>query len=68
LIFLFWKDEKLKLLVQNLSHPSLRVKRVQKYKGIFGDSIAKDYRFLFQITTEGYILFRIGKHDILEKG
>jgi hypothetical protein len=26
-----------------------------------------DYRFLFQITSEGYILLRIGKHEILEK-
>jgi len=61
-------DEKLKLLAQNLSHSSLRVKRVRKYKGVFEGSITKDYRFLFQITTEGYILLRIGKHDILEKG
>ena len=61
-------DEKLKLLVQNLSHPSLRVKRVQKYKGVLEGSVTKNYRFFFQITTEGYILLRIGKHDILEKG
>jgi len=61
-------DEKLKLLVQNVSHPSLRVKRVQKHKGVFEGSITKDYRFFFQITTEGYILLRVGKHDILEKG
>jgi len=61
-------DEKLKLLVQNLFHPSLRVKRVQKYKGVFEGSITKDYRFFFQITTKGYILLRIGTHDILEKG
>ena len=61
-------DEKLKLLVQNISHPSLRVKRAQKYKGVFEGSITKDYRFLFQITTKGYILLRIGKHNILEKG
>jgi len=61
-------DEKLKLLAQNLSHPSLRVKRARKYKGVFEGSITKDYRFLFQITIEGYILLRIGTHGILEKG
>ena len=61
-------DEKLKFLVQNVSHPSLRVKRVQKYKGVFEGSVTKNYRFFFQVTTEGYILLRIGKHDILEKG
>jgi len=37
-------DEKLKLLVQNISHPSLRVKKVQKYKGVFEGSVTKDYR------------------------
>jgi len=61
-------DEKLKFLVQNVSHPSLRVKRVQKYKGILEGRVTKDYRFFFQTTIEGYILLRIGKHDILEKG
>jgi len=61
-------DEKLKLLLQNLSHPSLRVRRVQKYKGVFEGSVTKNYRFFFQITTEGYILLRVDKHDILEKG
>jgi len=61
-------DEKLKFLVQNVSHPSLRVKRVQKYKGVFEGSVTKNYRFFFQITTEGYILLRVGKHDIFEKG
>jgi len=61
-------DEKLKVLVQNVSHPSLRVKRIQKYKGVFEGSVTKNYRFFFQITTEGYILLRVDKHDILEKG
>jgi len=54
-------DEKLKLLVQNLSHPSLRVKRARKYKAVFEGSITKDYRFLFQITIEGYILLRLAR-------
>ena len=61
-------DKQLRFLVQDLSHPSLRVKKVRKYKNIFEGSITMDYRFLFQITSEGYILLRVGKHDILEKG
>lgn len=61
-------DKQLRFLVQDLSHPSLRVKKVRKYKNIFEGSITMDYRFLFQITSEGYILLRAGKHDILEKG
>jgi len=36
-------DEKVRLLVQNISHPSLRVKKVQKYKGVFEGSITKKF-------------------------
>lgn len=60
-------DKQLYFLVQNLSHPSLRVKRVRKYKDIYEASITMDYRLLFQIISDGYILLRIGKHDILDK-
>ena len=60
-------DRKLRCLVENVAHPSLRVKRVRKYRGVFEGSINRDYRFLFQITTGAYILLRIGRHDILEK-
>jgi mRNA interferase RelE/StbE len=60
-------DRKLCYLVQNLSHPSLRVKRARKYEGVYDGSINMSYRFLFQITTDAYVLLRIGKHDILEK-
>ena len=59
-------DEKIKLLVENLCHPSLRVKKVKKYQNVLEGSINKNYRFLFQITSEGYLFLRIGKHDILE--
>jgi len=60
-------DRKLAYLTEDIAHPSLRIKRVRKYKDIFEGSITKDYRFLFQITTDAYILLRIGRHDILEK-
>jgi len=60
-------DKKLNLLVKNLFHPSLRVKKVKKYNDVFEGTIARDYRFLFKITKDSYILLRIGKHDILEK-
>jgi len=60
-------DRKLLYLAQDISHPSLRVKRVRKYRDVFEGSITKDYRFLFQITTDAYILLRIGRHDILER-
>lgn len=60
-------DQKLQYLAQNVGHPSLRVKRVRKYEEVYEGGINLDYRLLFLITTEGYVLLRIGRHDILEK-
>jgi len=45
----------------------LRVKKVQRHADIFEGSITMNYRLLFQITSEGYVLLRIGKHDLLGK-
>jgi mRNA-degrading endonuclease RelE of RelBE toxin-antitoxin system len=61
--------KKLGFLLKDLSHPSLRIKIVRKYEKerIFEGTIDKNHRFLFQITEEGYILLRVGRHDILEK-
>jgi mRNA interferase RelE/StbE len=60
-------DRKLQYLADNVAHPSLRVKRVRKYEEVYEGSINMDYRFLFLITTEGYVLLRLGRHDVLEK-
>lgn len=60
-------DRKLHYLAKNVAHPSLRVKRVRKYEEVYEGSINMDYRFLFLITSEGYLLLRIGRHNILEK-
>ncbi len=60
-------DRKLRYLAQNVGHPSLRVKRVRNYDEVYEASINMDYRLLFLMTSEGYVLLRIGRHDILEK-
>jgi mRNA interferase RelE/StbE len=60
-------DRKLRYLAENLAHPSLRVKRVRKYRDVYESSISMDYRLLFPITTDAYVLLRIGRHDLLEK-
>ena len=60
-------DEKLSLLLNNVSHPSLRVKRIQGTKDRWEGSITMNYRFTFQFD-ENTILFRtIGTHDILKR-
>jgi mRNA interferase RelE/StbE len=60
-------DAKLVFLATDPSHPSLRVKRVRKYRGVYEASVNMDYRILFQIAEDECILLRIGRHDILEK-
>ena len=60
-------DRKPRYLVDNIAHPSLRVKRVRRHAGICEGSVNMDYRFLFQITTDAYIQLRIGRHDILDR-
>ncbi len=57
--------EKFKLLLNNMRHPSLRTKKMQGHDGIWEARITKGYRFTFQKENYGYLLRRVGPHDIL---
>jgi len=58
---------KLELLLQDISHPSLRVKRIQGTGNRWEGSVTIKYRFTFQ-WDGGTLIFRtIGTHDILMK-
>ena len=58
--------EKLKLMVQNPFHPSLRTKKVQRLKDIFECSVNMDIRILWMHKDNRLILLlAIGHHDIL---
>lgn len=58
---------KLKLLLMNPRHPSLRVKKIREevrgYRDVFEGSITEDYRFLFRVEEGSYILLTCGTHD-----
>lgn len=60
-------DEKLKLFLQDISHPSLRVKRIQGTKDRWERSVTKKYRFTFQFSDEVIVFRAIGTHDILTR-
>ena len=60
-------DEKLSLLVSNVSHPSLRVKRIQGTKDRWEGSITMNYRFIFEFSGNTVLLRTIGTHDILSR-
>ena len=57
---------KLRLLLQNPHHPSLRIKKMEDPREIWEGRITKNYRFTFQIKGDTYVLRRIGPHDILK--
>jgi len=60
-------DEKLALFLREISHPSLRVKRIQGTENRWEGSVTMKYRFTFEFL-ENWVLFRtIGTHDILNR-
>ena len=56
-------DKKIKLLAQNLRHPSLRVKKMEGIADIWEASITMNYRLTFKIQNNELHLRVIGKHD-----
>lgn len=58
--------QKLALLKTNLSHPSLRVKKMRGVGDLFEGSINMSYRFVFEIDGDRLVLLRVGPHKILE--
>jgi mRNA interferase RelE/StbE len=59
-------ERKIKLFVQNIRHPSLRIKKMQGFENLWEGSINMFYRFTFEIQDDRYLLRRIGPHDILK--
>lgn len=59
-------DNKVQLFRNNPLHPSLRLHMLSgKFSGIWSISISKNYRIIFEMRTNGDILFMsIGNHDI----
>ena len=59
-------DQKLGFLLSDIRHPSLRIKKVKGLKtneDIFELSITMNYRLLFLIRDDTYILLTIGTHN-----
>lgn len=59
-------DKALALLLENLRHPSLQVKKMQpKQRGIYELRVTQGYRLTFHVDGEQIMLRRVGTHDIL---
>ncbi len=61
-------EKKLMIFMENIHHPSLRVKKIQGFKNRWEGSINMFYRFTFEIHNDYYLFRRIGPHDdVLKK-
>ena len=60
-------DQRLPLLLKDLLHPSLRIKRIQGTKDRWEGSIAMKYRFTLELSGDNVIFRAVGTHDILVK-
>ncbi len=60
-------EQSLRFLVQNIRHPSLRVRTMEGVRDIWEASVTMQYRFTFEIYKEADTLRRIGTHDILKR-
>ena len=58
-------DEKLILFLNNMSHSSLRVKRLQGTRNRWEGSVTESYRFTFEFHNDMVLFRAIGTHDIL---
>lgn len=56
-------EKKIRLFLQNIHHPSLRVKKMQGHDNRWECSISIFYRFTFEVHNDHYLLRRIGPHD-----
>ena len=58
-------DEKLALFLNDMTHPSLRAKRLQGTHNRWEGSVTESYRFTFEFSNDLVIFRAIGTHDIL---
>jgi len=59
-------DRKLEFLLNNPRHPSLRMHKIQGSEGVWEFSITMNYRVIFEIVDDCYVLLGVGPHDILD--
>lgn len=57
-------DKQLALFLDNPRRPSLRTKKMEGHRDLWEGRISKDYRFIFRIAGDTYLLLNIGPHDI----
>ena len=60
-------DQKLRFLLRDPRHPSLRVHKVRGVEGLWEFSVTMNYRAIFEIEGEYYVLLGVGPHRIVDR-
>jgi len=60
-------NDKLTLFLKEISHPSLKIKRIQGTKNRWEGSVTMKYRFTFEFLEDEVLFRTIGTHDILKQ-
>ena len=55
-------DKQIRLLTENILHPSLHAKKYDESKDLWQARVSKDWRFYFMIESDTYIVVRIIPH------
>ena len=55
-------DKQIKLLVENLRHPSLHAKKYDQANNIWQARINNSWRFYFIITGDSYVILNLKQH------
>jgi len=60
-------DQKLRLLLRDPRYPSLRVHKIRGVEGLWEFSVTMNYRVIFEIEGEYYVLLGVGPHSIVDQ-
>jgi len=61
-------ENKMRLFIENVQHPSLRTKKVQGHHYLFESSVNMSIRIIWYFENdEIVVLIDIGHHDIMKK-
>jgi len=55
-------DRRIKLLLQNIRHPSLRAKKYNETNDIWQARLTRGWRFYFRIEDDTYIILSLIRH------
>ena len=55
-------DQKVRLLAENLRHPSLHAKKYDEANDVWQARVTRGWRFYFQIRGDTYVILSVGPH------